>query len=261
MYLKQRPFVEYAAKHWMLHFNLSGAVAGDSLCSNAVKLCETNSSRYRTWSKIYWNSYDRRPPPNTTDLSVAVAYDMVEVIDELIRRGYDIDTQDGDGDTALHAAALHGRENAAGRLIHHHASTTIKAKDGNTPLHSAAAKGAAPIVRLIAENGGKMDDVNGQGRTPLHRVAQFGHPEAAKILLDAGADVNATDQQGRTALHLASVLGGADIKSRRGIDVRKYNTTIKMLVRAGSDQSVADDQGMTASALYSKGLEELPENG
>ena len=261
-YLKLHPLVEYAAKYWTFHLNLSSAIAGDDLCADAVKLCKVESSRYRTWSKIYWNSFfGRRAPSQTIDLSVAVAYDMVEVITELVRGGYNINSQDGDGDTALHAAALHSCENAATCLIRHQASTTIKANDGNTPLHSAAAKGATSIVKLIIDHGGNLEEVNNQGRTPLHRASLFGHPEAVKILLASGAKINAQDQRGRTALHLVAVLGEEDIKSRRRLYFRgNFYATFNMLMQSGANHTITDEDNMTAGDILGGSLTKSLDN-
>ena len=255
-YIKQHAFVEYAARYWTLHFRSSSARAGDALCSDAARLCEMDSHRYRTWSKIYWNSFDRRAPRNTTNMSIAVAYNMVEVINELVSKGYDVNTQDDDGDTALHAAALHGSEDAARCLIRHQASTTIKAKDGNTPLHTAAARGSILIVKIILENGGDLEEINNQGRTPLHRAALFGHPGVLKTLLEVGAKVDTKDLHGRTALHLASLLGTEDIKSgshrRHGLSA--YEDVINLLIHSGCDQSMVDNENTTATALLQHAL-------
>ena len=252
-YLELHPFVEYSAKHWMLHFNLSGAIAGDDLCAKAVRLCEAESPRYKTWSKIYWSSFGRRAPPNTTDLGIAVAYGLVEVINELLRQGYNINGQDADGDTALHVSAIHSQESAAKVLLQHGASTTIKANDGNTPLHSTAARGIVSIVKLILEHDSETEEVNNLGRTPLHRAAQFGHPEAVKALLDAGAKANTRDNRGRTALHLASLLGREDTRNAlRLLDkIPDYGKAIQILEESGADKCIADNDHLTASQLFS----------
>lgn len=224
------------------------------MCSFAVRLCEVHSPRYRTWSKIYWNSFGRRAPSNTNDLSVAAAFDLVEVMKELVSRVYDVNCQDADGDTALHAAALHSREKAARSLIIDlRASTTIKARDGNNSLHSAAARGLAHIVELIFEHGGNLEDTNKQGRTPLHRAALFGHPETVKVLLAAGANIDALDERGRTALHLASLLGTEDIKIRHLGDLRPYYAALKMLEE--SDTSIVDQDNLTTDELYEKAVQ------
>lgn len=86
---------------------------------------------------------------------------------------------------------------------------SIKNKQGNTPLHAAAlhvshrtCSGVAAI-RLLLVAGADPKAANGYKYTPLHFAAERGCAEGVMALVEAGADVKAGGQWCLTAKELA----------------------------------------------------------
>lgn len=80
------------------------------------------------------------------------------VIDRCIRKGFDINTADKNGNTLLHLAA-DGREAAVKYLLSRGANTNLRNKHGRTPLFLAAGRGfgvgdsSSEIVKLLIQHG------------------------------------------------------------------------------------------------------------
>lgn len=76
---------------------------------------------------------------------------------------------------------------------------------GETPLHVAAAATYIPAVRLLLERGADVDPRNIDGSTPLVRYLSTPDPDpdVVALFLDYGSDVNAKDNNGETPLYYA----------------------------------------------------------
>ncbi|KAK6167937.1 hypothetical protein SNE40_021860 [Patella caerulea] len=104
-------------------------------------------------------------------------HDVVEIIDFLIKKRFDINAQDNDGCTPLHLAVGQGRKKNVSILITRGAS--VFALDNNDRL---------PIHVICTVDGGRNDiDVSG----------------ILNQLIEAGSPINSTDQRGRTPLQEA----------------------------------------------------------
>lgn len=77
--------------------------------------------------------------------------------------------------------------------------------DGRTALRAAAWGGHEDVVALLLQHKAAVDLADSEGRTPLIASAYMGHGEIVEPLLEAGADVNHADVDGRTALSVAAL--------------------------------------------------------
>jgi ankyrin repeat protein len=112
--------------------------------------------------------------------SVLMVYtyrDSEAVVSKLLERGANVDAQDADGDTALHAAVKTGNLN---------------------------------ILRSLLAKGAKVNTRSKLGATPLMWAGGYGQDEAARILMASGADTRLKDEQNRTAADWAD-----DIENRK----------------------------------------------
>lgn len=131
-----------------------------------------------------------------------------------IRSGANLNERNSDNQTPLLYVASFKFEyklavNYAEQLLRAGAFIDSQDKNGNTALHIAAHSWSNDdLVFLLLNYGANTDIKNNEGFTVLHMLAKSAHKlKLAKILLDFGTDINIRDNQGRTALHIASAYG------------------------------------------------------
>ena len=163
--------------------------------------------------------------------------------------------------TPLHAAALHGRVEAARFLIAHGADVDAKDRSGQTPLHLAAQFGCADVVRLLLDNKAAVGRPGYRERSPLDLAFLGRHAEAAEELIERGADVNAEYWRSYRPLHLAAwydlpnivdllLTKGADPNKPapygwRPLHMARSHDVVKALLKAGADIDALDNSGRT----------------
>lgn len=87
----------------------------------------------------------------------AVRQNDVDSIDALLDKGYDVNTSD---------------------------------RNGSTALSLAAGVGKTELVKLLIKRGATLDPEDFAGWTPLMKAAFFGHKETVKAILEAGANAD-----------------------------------------------------------------------
>lgn len=175
------------------------------------------------------------------DFFNAIKNDQVAAIQQLLARGFDVNTVDpqghhglalairepslkvamvlidapqidlnalnAQGESPLMLAALKGQLELADKMVKKGADVN---KPGWTPLHYAASSGHLPVIRLLLENHAYIDAESPNGSTPLMMASMYGSPAAVKLLLDEGADALLKNQQGITALQFAERVNRLD---------------------------------------------------
>ncbi len=122
------------------------------------------------------------------------------------------------------------------------ANVNWQSEDGQTPLHWAAWCGNEKISRMLIDAGANVNMQDKDGRTPLHTATYYGEIEIARMLIDAGANVNMQDKDGRTPLHWAAYLTG--FTNRFEIELIPNRLEIaRMLIKAGARKDIRDDEG------------------
>ena len=145
-------------------------------------------------------------PPESPIADAAMRGD-VETVRSLVKEGGDVNASQGDGMTALHWAALTGKERLVELLIYAGANIGALTRLGDyTPLHLASKEGEAVVVEALLAAGADPNAPTSTGEvTPLHFAAGSGNVGAISALLDAGANVNAAETQwGHTPLMFAA---------------------------------------------------------
>jgi ankyrin repeat protein len=175
-----------------------------------------------------------------TALMVACERGKVGLVKQLLDRKADPNVAGRDGITALILAAQNDQPDIVKLLLENRANPDLEDKNGWTALKTAAYHGSARCVQILA-NRSKTDLSRG-----LLFAALSEHKDVVKILLDYGAEVDSRSPDGRTPLMLAASKGNKEI--------------VNMLLQAGADPSLTDQSGATAeSTAAAKGFREIAE--
>lgn len=125
------------------------------------------------------------------------------ILDEFIEAGYDLETADDKGYTALILAAYHGHRDSVERLLAAGADPCAQDKRGNTALMGAIFKGEARIARRLMQAPCNPDQRNAAGQTAAMYAALFQRTELLAELREQGADEQLEDILGNSAQSLA----------------------------------------------------------
>jgi ankyrin repeat protein len=130
---------------------------------------------------------------------------MVEL---LISRGADVATTNNAGQTALHCLLSFGvcsdSVNIIQQFVTGGGNINAKDSDGRTPFELAGESGMTNIWRFLLTNGADVVGIDKMGRTPLHLAAIEGQTNVCEMLIAVGADVGARDTAGKTPVDLAA---------------------------------------------------------
>ena len=108
--------------------------------------------------------------------------------------------------------AIEGNDSeAVTRFINSGYNLNSKNYDGWTALHRAVDKGRREIVRLLLSRGADIQILTFKSSTPLHWAVKRGHRDVVELLLASGADPKAKTYEGKTPLQIAEEKGYREI--------------------------------------------------
>ncbi|XP_030844112.1 ankyrin-2-like [Strongylocentrotus purpuratus] len=205
------------------------------------------------------NEQDGRVDNLQSALSSAAQNGQLDLIQELIGRGVEVNNGGEKGLIPLHIAAKNGNLDVTKFLISQGAEMNKVDNDGWTALHLAS-DGHLDVTKYLISQGVEVNNGGNNNVTPLHIAAGTGHLDVTKFRISQGAEVNhggmeaachghldvtkelisqcadfnKTDYNGWTALHLAAHEGHLDV--------------VTELISQGADVDRASVKGW--SALY-----------
>uniref|UniRef100_A0A8B9RNY9 Kinase D-interacting substrate 220a n=1 Tax=Astyanax mexicanus TaxID=7994 RepID=A0A8B9RNY9_ASTMX len=209
---------------------------------------------------------DREPRRNgQTPLMAAAEQGSLEIVQELIRRGANVNLDDVDCWTALVSAAKEGHVEVVKELLDNNANVEHRDMGGWTALMWAAYKGRVEVARLLLEKGANPSITGQYSVYPIIWAAGRGHAEIVRLLLQHGAKVNCSDKYGTTALIWAARKGhyecvmhllenganvdqeGANSMTALIVAVRGgYTEVVKELLKRNPNVNMTDKDGNTA---------------
>lgn len=171
---------------------------------------------WRQWKDITNESYGEYMATwETFPLHMAAGRGREDILVQELQKGaHNINEQDGDGNTALHFAALATQSAAEDVLLNAGADIHASSKFGITPLHSAAWAGNTKGCEKLLAAGANLEAQDVFGRTPLHNAAERGRLETYQALVGRGAKESALTTLGEVPLQLAPSSMAAAIKQQ-----------------------------------------------
>nr|XP_033505088.1 kinase D-interacting substrate of 220 kDa B [Epinephelus lanceolatus] len=215
---------------------------------------------------------DGRSDNGQTPLMLAAEQGSLEIVQELIRRGANVNLDDVDCWSALISAAKEGHVEVVKELLENSAYIEHRDMGGWTALMWAAYKGRVDVTELLLEHGANPNTTGQQYSVyPIIWAAGRGHADIVKLLLQNGAKVNCSDKYGTTPLIWASRKGhfdcvmhllenGADVDQEGAnsmtaliVAVRGgYTEVVKELLKRNPNVNMTDKDGNTALMIAAK---------
>jgi uncharacterized protein len=174
------------------------------------------------FSVVHAGSYD--------DFFVAIKRNDANAVTTLLNRGFDANTLDKDGNSALLLAVREPSIEVATVLIQW-PQTEVESRTAKdeSPLMIASLKGLTEVCTALIARGA---DVNKTGWTPLHYAATMGHVPVIALLLENYAYIDAESPNGSTPLMMAAHYGSVE--------------SVQQLLSAGADPLLKNEKGLTA---------------
>ncbi len=149
----------------------------------------------------------------------------------LLANGADPRASDGNGQTALHAAARSADPAIAALLLDAGALLDLPDAQGATPLGIAAGLGNLDLMRFLLDRRAQCELAGAEPALLLAAAGGSDDAQAVGLLLRRKARVDAHGRLGRTALHAACLQGNAHI--------------VDALLAARANPDLPDEQGVT----------------
>jgi ankyrin repeat protein len=154
--------------------------------------------------------------------------------------------------TALIAAAVNGRLEAARLLLDAGADPSRVDGGSTTPLMQAALRGQLEVLRLLLARGAALDAVSsGSGGTAFHSACYGNQAACAEALARAGCDVGIEDNEGLTGRQIAEQEGHEAVVARLRALVAEQLQAAQ--AAAGSEREMAPPSGEVLSEAVKGG--------
>jgi ankyrin repeat protein len=164
------------------------------------------------------------------DFFQATQRDQVQVVSNLLSRGFDPNTVNVNAEPAIFDAWDHGALKVLESLIRHpNTKLNVKNSHGESLLMLVCLKGNLKFSQLLIE---RQADINHPGWTPLHYAATNGNTKIVKMLLDESAYIDAESPNGTTPLMMAARYGSTE--------------AVQLLINEGADIHLKNQLGLTA---------------
>lgn len=136
---------------------------------------------------------------NGIPIYVTIEKGDVDMINELVNLGLDVNKVIRDYGLPLHLAIKRGKIEMVKELLRHGADISMIDENGNKAIHFAESE----MIDILIKHGADVNAVNNDGRTPLFHATYTGSNFRIITLLENGADINKRDVDGKTCIYHA----------------------------------------------------------
>ena len=127
-------------------------------------------------------------PDNQIDnMMYACKNGCVEIVEGLLKHGFDVNSRNNTTNSALHYAAESGQAEIVKKLLENGALPDLVNKDYFTPLHFASINGNIQVIKELLKYKINVNFETVEGENALAFAARNGHLNIVKELLKAGA--------------------------------------------------------------------------
>jgi uncharacterized protein len=167
------------------------------------------------------------------DFFQAVNRDDDRTIAQLLARGFDVNSRDPKGQTALHLALRDASPRVLEALWKSPAlDVNVPNANAETPLMFAALRGQLDWVERLLGRGAKLHH---EGWSPIHYAATGPEVRVVRLLLDRGAPVEPRSPLGHTPLMMAARWGS--------------EASVELLLSRGANPKLVNDDKLDAIEL------------
>nr|CAD2171721.1 unnamed protein product [Meloidogyne enterolobii] len=179
-------------------------------------------------------------------------------VEELLKKGSDINSSNIDGVTALHQAVIDGNMDIVRFLVQHNADINAQDNEGWTPLHTAVCCGNLNIAKYLYENNADLACVNSDRELPV----DLAENDEMRNYLEEVMRLKEVDERKARESEFNAMLEDCDrwIQSGKCLDTphpktgatalhvaasKGYVQLIEKLINAGADINAPDFEGWT----------------
>jgi len=245
---------------------------------NALEQCEINKEKrsdkkpesvckiYATNYDVVANKEDFSVEPDPTSFMTAVLTGNLELIEEYLSNGTDINFKSKKGITPIFVAAMTGNLELYELLLDKGADLSVVHNDGSNLIMAAVGGKNINILRSLLEKDQFVNKQNNDGNTALHLAVMTMEVPIIKALVDHGADTSKENNKGMSPQALATSikldLNNLESKASEVVDVNSRDEDgwtplfwaakendlqkIKDLLDQGADINARDDFGSTS---------------
>ena len=145
------------------------------------------------------------------DIYKCINDEDIDCISEYLMSGFEVDDQDGDGNTLLIIASGLGKEKVVTYLIDQGAYVDKHNYDGVSSLHKAAQAGKTSVVDILLDAGAFINNLDIEGRSPLMYAVGANNRFTVEQLVKRGAYIGLRNIHGEDAKQIAVRLRHYDI--------------------------------------------------
>ena len=156
----------------------------------------------------------------------------LQLLQEMVGNGADVNAADYDDRTPLHVAASEGHLEVCKLLVQSGSYVNIKDKHGHSPLFEAVNNGHIEVAEFLVQSQGVLQLKQYRSATLLLNAATEGEAEVVDRWCRFGVSVSVSDYDRRTAGHIAACEGHGEV--------------LKVLKKHGALFDVKDRWGSTA---------------